>query len=608
MKKHTVSLGGDRLGSGKKQKIAMRNYERSTHDLGYIWRSTMSSGTLVPFMSELMLRGDVFEIGLDVDVLTHPTVGPMFASYKVQLDVFTAPIRLYQNALHMNKLGIGLDMASVKLPQLHLTAKAPRLGDDLDNSQINPSSVFSYFNIRGLGWNSTAEHVERRFNAVPYIAYFDIFKNYYANKQEENAYIIHNPLEGSQTDITECRVYLTRNAFTVLSNDATNPSDISDDHSGTVRVAFLIADFAEEFDSSRVQFYFIHNGNLVSLSGDQVFGTWSYDEDEELYWGVNYMNPFNLQAGQILDWEYYEFDTTIQEDQNVEPRLREFPLSNIDDMRLEILQAPLDGTPFIISEGSLEPYSLPLFRKTVDNVTYYSKMSSQEGLLVKTYQSDLFNNFVNTEWIDGDNGINEVTKVITDNDGNFTINELNLKNKLYNMLMRVGVSDGTYDSWQDAVYGVEAFKRVESPVYHGGLIKELAFNSVISNAATETQPLGTLGGRGQLTGKHKGGRAYIKAHEAQYAIAIVFLTPRLDYSQGNKWDVNLENMDDFHKPQLDQIGFQDGITDQMYFIDSLCNPADSAVYVKPSFRSFGKQPAWINYMTNVNQCRGQFTV
>ena len=57
-----TTLGGDRLGSGNKQEIAMKNYERSSHDLGYIWRSSMASGTLVPFMSELGLPGDSFDI------------------------------------------------------------------------------------------------------------------------------------------------------------------------------------------------------------------------------------------------------------------------------------------------------------------------------------------------------------------------------------------------------------------------------------------------------------------------------------------------------------------------------------------------------------------
>ena len=111
-----TDLAGDRLGSGNKQEIELKNYERSTHDLGYVWRSSMSAGTLVPFMKTLGLPGDSFEIDLNAHVLTLPTVAPLFGSYKVQLDVFEVPFRLYQAKLHMNALNIGLDMASVKLP------------------------------------------------------------------------------------------------------------------------------------------------------------------------------------------------------------------------------------------------------------------------------------------------------------------------------------------------------------------------------------------------------------------------------------------------------------------------------------------------------------
>ena len=113
-----TDIGGDRLGSGGKQEVSLKNYERSTHDLGYLWRSSMASGTLVPFLSELALPGDSFDIDLSADVKTLPTIGPLFGSYKVQLDVFQCPIRLYQGKLHMNMLNIGLDMSAIKLPLL----------------------------------------------------------------------------------------------------------------------------------------------------------------------------------------------------------------------------------------------------------------------------------------------------------------------------------------------------------------------------------------------------------------------------------------------------------------------------------------------------------
>ena len=101
-----TNIGGQRLGSGNKETVHLRNYERSSHDLGYVWRSSMASGTLVPFMTEVGLPGDTFDIDLNCVVKTLPTVGPLFGSYKVQLDVFQVPIRLYNAKLHMNLLGI----------------------------------------------------------------------------------------------------------------------------------------------------------------------------------------------------------------------------------------------------------------------------------------------------------------------------------------------------------------------------------------------------------------------------------------------------------------------------------------------------------------------
>jgi hypothetical protein len=119
----------------------------------------------------------------------------------------------------------------------------------------------------------------------------------------------------------------------------------------------------------------------------------------------------------------------------------------------------------------------------------------------------------------------------------------------------------------------------------------------------QDQPMGTLAGRGRLTGKNKGGRVKIKVSEPSYILGIVSITPRIDYSQGNKWDVNLKTMNDLHKPALDEIGFQDLITDQMAWFDTVCDSTGNVTY-----GTAGKQPAWINYMTNVNQTRGNFAV
>ena len=199
------TLGGDRLGSGNKNKVYMHNYERSTHDLSYIWKSTMAAGTLVPFMSEVALPGDTFDIVHDVDGLTHPTIGPLFGSYKIQLDVFQVPIRLYQGKLHMNMLGIGMDMSKVALPTMLVRGAGLEKTKVLDNQQINSSAILSYLGIRGVGYDNTNIDVvtQRYFNAVPYLGYWDIYKNYYANKQEEIGAMIHKDINQAAPVITK---------------------------------------------------------------------------------------------------------------------------------------------------------------------------------------------------------------------------------------------------------------------------------------------------------------------------------------------------------------------------------------------------------------------
>lgn len=595
---NSVTLGGDRLGAGGKQKVQMHGYERSTHDLDYTWRSSMASGTLVPFLTEVGLPGDSFDINLECDVKTLPTIGPLFGSYKVQIDVFSVPIRLYNGKLHMNMLGIGMEMDKIKLPQVMLEANSGGIGEE----QINPSSIWSYLNIRGLGKGGTNEgYVFREFNAIPYLAYWDIYKNYYANKQEEEGVVIHNNQNNNYLE--PLRVYLTGQSVSdvVLENyDNENLGQIL--KLGANGTAVIEFDDPYETDPRDIILVMKTATGMVNRGKlTDVFNVIVWEEMVAMYvWGFRASQPRDVWANQPIEWLGYE----IQRESvtSVPPKLKRFSLENIDKMRMDILAATNVSTPFVVTALSREPYGLSLMAGELG----YSKQSSQEGLGIKTYQSDLFNNWVSTEWIDGESGINSLTAIDT-SEGSFNIDTLMLSRKVYDMFNRIAVSGGSYDDWLNAVYDHNRTRSVESPVYMGGLIKELAFQEVVSNAETmidgNVQPLGSLAGKGVMTNKNKGGKINIKIDEPSYIMGIVSLTPRVDYSQGNKWDVNLKTMDDFHKPALDEIGFQDLITDQMAWFDTKIDDIGGITY-----KSAGKVPAWINYMTNVNQTRGNFAV
>lgn len=601
------TLGGDRLGTGNKQKVYMHGYERSTHDLSYVWRSTLASGTLVPFLTEVALPGDTFDIDLSCLMHTHPTVGPLFGSYKIQLDLFQIPIRLYQGKLHMNMLGIGMDMSQIKLPQIVVAGRPIDRNNIIDNQQINSSCLLSYLNIRGVGDRvaDTQRYVIRKFNAIPYLAYWDIYKNYYANKQEEIGYMISTDKTQITPTLTSATIKNSNPEITLTINpvppytyqDATLDADSYIEITGT--------NIRADFDPKRLWLITKNDWTGVTdvpLPATALWTNWTINDTLGTIVGTGWtgIGMFPKGFGGITAIG------TLDENVDKIPQMKQFPLSNIDDMRINILTSSDSATAFEINGQSPSPYGEVLsYTDDGTTLTRIGALFNQEGLGVKTYQSDLFNNWISTEWIDGVDGISAITAIDT-SDGNFTIDELNLSRKIYDMLNRIAVSGGSYDDWLDAVYTHERTRSAENPMYMGGLIKELVFEEVVSFAEGgavdgSQQPLGTLAGKGTMGGQHKGGKTIIKVDEPSYIMGIMSLTPRIDYSQGNKWDTNLKTMNDFHKPALDEIGFQDLITDQMAWFDTkVAN--DGTLTLK----SAGKQPAWINYMTNVNQVRGNF--
>lgn len=582
-----VTLGGDRLGSGNKQKVEMHGFERSTHDLSYTWRTTMSPGTLVPFLSEVALPGDTFDIDLDCDIRTHPTIGPLFGSFKVQLDIFVAPMRLYISALHNNTLGIGNRMQDIELPKVELFAKQITAdNENLDSWQIHPSSIWAYLDIMGVGLpgqEGDTGPVYRKFNAIPFLMYWEIYKNYYSNKQEEAGYVIHNSIVPPVSNIAS----MTIDGNAILQAPASGTLTFL--KAGDVVVVTTTAP-ADDFNKDEIVIFALSN-ILTSL------------EEATTGWIKTGASTFQAvikpgyEGRPVSKWDF------VQNYPNAKQpvRIESFPLQNIDLMRQDLL-AEQFGAEFIVNDPSYIPYQFAL--EVDEEELDWSSSRSQEGLGIKTYQSDLFNNWLSTDWIDGTGGINEITAVDTSS-GSFNIDALNLSKKVYDMLNRIAVSGGTYDDWLRAVYDHESYTRAESPVYMGGLIKELVFQEVVSQAQDGGQPLGTLAGKGVLTDKHKGGKVYIKIDEPSYIMGIISLTPRLDYSQGNKWDVNLSTLNDLHKPSLDGIGFQELITEQMAWWTT------KKVFSAPNTwetKSAGKQPAWINYMTNVNKVRGNFAI
>lgn len=112
------TLGKNTLGDNDKMKVAMRDYDMSTHDISTIFRSSIGVGMLVPFCKILCQKGDIIDINLINKTLSQPTLGPLFGSFKLQHFMFFGGFRLYNSWLHNNRTGIGMKMSDIKLPMM----------------------------------------------------------------------------------------------------------------------------------------------------------------------------------------------------------------------------------------------------------------------------------------------------------------------------------------------------------------------------------------------------------------------------------------------------------------------------------------------------------
>ena len=90
--------------------------------------------------------------------------------------------------------------------------------------------------------------------------------------------------------------------------------------------------------------------------------------------------------------------------------LNEQKLETLDKIRDEILKNP--GNVTLEMAGTKDEDVNGLF-----NTLRKASINKLGGLVLKTYDSDIFNNWVKTDWIDGENGISKITALKPDEEG-----------------------------------------------------------------------------------------------------------------------------------------------------------------------------------------------
>ena len=583
------TLGKNTLGDNNKMKIAMRDYDMSTHDISTVFRSSVGVGMLVPFCKILCQKGDIIDINLINKTLSQPTLGPLFGSFKLQHFMFFGGFRLYNSWLHNNRTGIGMKMSDIKLPLM----VASTYGTSTDaKTNISASALYKYLGwskSRRTGANATQGVYK---NGVPLLLYLDIFKNFFANTQENKFYMLKGL---GDIKLQFAKTYNNNNdGIFVIGKDQKSIEIVNQ---STITASVVLTDYKDFWNSIKVKVLEsdggLYNKTLGQLTKNAALPT------------IVLNNVSADPYATIL-----QFFTTKETSNFLKTEIGQYDLKLLDQIKDVILHKKgnealiLQGTNIDASKnGSTE-------LKNMFDDLIKSQTNKLGGLLLKTYDSDIFNNWVQTDWIDGAGGITEITSIdITANEGKLTMDALNLQQKVYNMLNRIAVSGGTYRDWLETVYTAGKYlDRPETPVFIGGMTQYIEFDEVISKSATETtygnQPLGDIAAIGRGGKPINNGHIHYQCEEPGYIIGLMAITPMIDYSQGNDFDLNLQTIDDLHKPALDGIGYQDLIQEQMAGETSVYEGGAGITQIK--HLSANKTVAWIDYMTNYNRTYGDF--
>ena len=587
------TLGKNTLGDNNKMKVAMRDYDMSTHDISTVFRSSLGVGMLVPFCKILCQKGDIIDINLINKTLSQPTLGPLFGSFKLQHFMFFGGFRLYNSWLHNNRTGIGMKMSDIKLPMMFATTS----GTETEaKTNISSSALYKY-----LGWTKSRRSGTNANggvckNGVPLLLYLDTFKNFFANTQESKFYMISNV--GSEptikagfgsTSSADYKLPVTGLNAEIKRTDTvmiTTPSTVTNYQKAWSSIVFAIRDKVTAIGTQVT---------ADKLTSDATKNTITLDKFNTLF-------PNGGTVISILLNSTAAFGAF----------LKQYNLEILDQIKDVILHKK--GNEMLILKyenvGQDQNGSTELSNFFSDITK--SQQEKLGGMLLKTYDSDIFNNWVKTDWIDGTGGISQITSIdISANDGKLTMDALNLQQKVYNMLNRIAVSGGTYRDWLETVYTAGKYlDRPETPVFIGGMTQYIEFDEVISKSATDTiygsQPLGDIVAIGRGGKPTNSGHIHYQCEEPGYIMGLVAITPMIDYSQGNDFDLNLETMDDLHKPALDGIGYQDLIQEQMVGETSVYQNSQNINSMKNL--AANKTVAWIDYMTNYNRTFGEFAV
>lgn len=185
--------------------LTRKRNKRSNVNLSHVSPTTLAPGNIVPISTTRILSGDKLSFSPKAFVQAFPMNAPLVNGFKVCLEYFFIPDRLYNNDLLLDNMYTTDDPHSVEFPYIQSTGINGTSGNvalgfnfksitpavvDIISKIVSPGSLADYLGFP-VGMYPTFNNVvsdvndRNRFNATAVLGYLDIIYHYYANQQIE---------------------------------------------------------------------------------------------------------------------------------------------------------------------------------------------------------------------------------------------------------------------------------------------------------------------------------------------------------------------------------------------------------------------------------------
>lgn len=185
--------------------LSRKRNKRSRINLNHVKAFTLAPGNLVPASFVRVFKGDEVDFSPSLFAQAMPMNAPLVNGFKMCLEYFFIPDRLYNFHLLSNESGITDDPEFVKFPLITAPVNSVGLSgatsritiptsstDDLLTPAkesafniVSPGSLADYLGFP-VGLFPTFNSTNNTFNGVRMLGYLDIIYNYYVNQQISN--------------------------------------------------------------------------------------------------------------------------------------------------------------------------------------------------------------------------------------------------------------------------------------------------------------------------------------------------------------------------------------------------------------------------------------